>query len=595
MAFRRIVQYPAQMSLKSRLQILVLVLLVLVVIALVWSGASLWSRRQASEQLAEEAELLVRQHSLLIDSELARFRLMPIVLGEYGDLVDVLSTKNPQTAARLSEKFGSLVRETGASYIYLINRDGIAVAASNARDDRSFVGQDFGFRPYFTGAMLDAKAEYYGAGLLTRQAGLFLARRVGQSDAASGVVVVKYEFGALSAIWADDPGRTLIVDANGIILAAPDKDQILTTLAPLPTAVRQRIDAIGQYGDAKLEPGHYRFAGPDRIETAQGAEMIYAALPIAGTDLRILHLLDTRPARIAADRRATFAALAILPLLLLTGSGVWWQANRTARRAAERRSLEAAVAQRTAQLREEIGYRAIADQRYREAREELAQANRLASVGSITAGLMHEINQPVATIRTLSENALHHLAASRSERVRDSLCTMIAMTERIGTLTQEMRGFSRKGEGQIGEELLDGIIAGAMLLMEDRIRKAGIRLTLPPSGQPGVLGKRVQLEQVLVNLLQNAVDALEGHVDPEIAITVEHHEDMICLTVADNGPGIDPQLGKQVFQPFVTGKPNGLGLGLGIAQDIMSDLGGALTITASALGGAAFTVTMRVA
>ncbi|TRB01793.1 sensor histidine kinase [Rhizobium rhizogenes] len=595
MAFRLIVQYPAQMSLKSRLQILVLVLLVLVVIALVWSGASLWSRRQASEQLAEEAELLVRQHSLLIDSELARFRLMPIVLGEYGDLVDVLSTKNPQTAARLSEKFGSLVRETGASYIYLINRDGVAVAASNARDDRSFVGQNFGFRPYFTGAMREGKAEYYGAGLLTRQAGLFLARRVGQSDAASGVVVVKYEFGALSAIWAGDPGRTLIVDANGIILAAPDKDQILTTLAPLPTAVRQRIDAIGQYGDAKLEPGHYRFAGPDRIETAQGAEMIYAALPIVGTDLRILHLLDTRPARIAADRRATLAALAILPLLLLAGSGVWWQANRTARRAAERRSLEAAVAQRTAQLREEMGYRAIADQRYREAREELAQANRLASVGSITAGLMHEINQPVATIRTLSENALHHLAASRSERVRDSLSTMIAMTERIGTLTQEMRGFSRKGEGQIGEEPLDGIIAGAMLLMEDRIRKAGIRLTLPPSGQPSVLGKRVPLEQVLVNLLQNAMDALEGHADPEIAITVEHHEDMICLTVADNGPGIDPQLGKQVFQPFVTGKPNGLGLGLGIAQDIMSDLGGALTITASAFGGAAFTVTMRAA
>ncbi|MGP4694262.1 sensor histidine kinase, partial [Agrobacterium cavarae] len=125
------------MSVKPRLQIVVLVLLVLASIALVWSGASLWSRRQASQQLAEEAELLVRQHSLLIDSELARFRLMPIVLGEYGDLVDVLSTRNAQTAARLSEKFGSLVRETGASYIYLINRNGVAVAASNASDDSS--------------------------------------------------------------------------------------------------------------------------------------------------------------------------------------------------------------------------------------------------------------------------------------------------------------------------------------------------------------------------------------------------------------------------------------------------------------------------
>ncbi|OQP87422.1 two-component sensor histidine kinase [Rhizobium rhizosphaerae] len=580
---------------KSRLKIWLLVLPVLAVAALVWSGASLWSRREAAERLAREAETLARQHGRLIDSELARFRLMPIVLGEYGDLVDALSNRDRETATRLSDKLGFLVRETGASYIYLINRDGVAVSASNVREPTSFVGQDFGFRPYFNEAMRDGAAEYYGAGLLTRRAGLFLARRVGESEAASGVVVVKYEFGALSASWASDPGRTLVVDANGIILAAPDEDQILTTLAPLPAAVRQQIDRIGQYGDAALEQGKYRFAGPDRIVTAEGARMIYASLPIAGTDLRLLHLLDSGPARAAADRRAALATLAILPLLLLASFALWWRAHRAARRAAERRALEEAVAERTAQLREEMGYRALADQRYREAREELAQANRLASVGSIAAGLMHEINQPVATIRTLSENALHHLAASRSERVRDSLGTMIAMTERIGTLTQEMRGFARRGEEKIGPQSLDAIISGAMLLMEDRIAKAGIRLDRSPSGQPSVLGKRVPLEQVLVNLLQNAMDALEAVPDARIAMTVERRDETIRLMVADNGPGIDPALGKDVFQPFVTGKPNGLGLGLGIAEDIMRDVGGALEITASPLGGAAFTVTMRTA
>ncbi|OLP53162.1 two-component sensor histidine kinase [Rhizobium rhizosphaerae] len=580
---------------KSRLKIWLLVLPVLAVAALVWSGASLWSRREAAERLAREAETLARQHGRLIDSELARFRLMPIVLGEYGDLVDALSNRDRETATRLSDKLGFLVRETGASYIYLINRDGVAVSASNLREPTSFVGQDFGFRPYFNEAMRDGAAEYYGAGLLTRRAGLFLARRVGESEAASGVVVVKYEFGALSASWASDPGRTLVVDANGIILAAPDEDQILTTLAPLPAAVRQQIDRIGQYGDAALEQGKYRFAGPDRIVTAEGARMVYASLPIAGTDLRLLHLLDSGPARAAADRRAALATLAILPLLLLASFALWWRADRAARRAAERRALEEAVAERTGQLRKEMGYRALADQRYREAREELAQANRLASVGSIAAGLMHEINQPVATIRTLSENALHHLAASRSERVRDSLGTMIAMTERIGTLTQEMRGFARRGEEKIGPQSLDAIISGAMLLMEDRIAKAGIRLDRPPSGQPSVLGKRVALEQVLVNLLQNAMDALEAVPDARIAMTVERRDETIRLMVADNGPGIDPALGKDVFQPFVTGKPNGLGLGLGIAEDIMRDVGGALEITASPLGGAAFTVTMRTA
>ncbi len=563
--------------------------------AALWWAASLLSRREAIQALGDEAHALVRQHSRLIDSELARFRLLPIVLGNYGDVADALARPSSGAVALLSDKLRFLARETGASRVYLLDRLGLAVSASNADEADSFVGENFGFRPYFTGAVRDGAAEYYGAGVLTRRSGLFLARRIGQAEDVSGVVVVKFEFDRLSETWASDPGQTLIVDANGIVLAAPDASDLLTTIRPLAPETREAIRSAGQYGDAALAPGSYALAGPDRIAIRGGGSMIYAGLPIAGTDLRLLHLMDTGPVMAAADRRALLVTLALVPMLAALAWAILWRASRAARIAKRQRALEAAVTERTAQLTEEMGHRARADQRFRVAREELAQANRLAAVGSIAAGLMHEINQPVATIRTLSENALHHLAAGQTERVRDNLGTAIAMTERIGALTQEMRGFSRRPEGRIEPVSLDAVIAGTLLLMEDRIRRSGIRLDRPPEGLGSVLGDRVRLEQVLVNLLQNAVDAVQSRADPRIALSAETGEDVVRLLVADNGPGVDPRLGRQVFQPFVTDKPNGLGLGLRIAEDIMTDLGGGLSLWDSPLGGAGFLVTMRAA
>nr|WP_082537540.1 ATP-binding protein [Aureimonas sp. Leaf460] len=595
MASTLFVPYPARMIEATRTRRELIVLVLVAVVAAVWWTASVWTRSEAITEASKEAEALVRQHSRLIDSELARFRLLPIVLGDYGDVAEVLTHPTPKAAARLSGKLALLARKTGASRVYFLDWNGLAIAASNIGEADSFVGQNFSFRPYFTDAVRDGSAEYYGAGVITKRSGLFIARRIDESGEAFGVVVVKYEFDTLSGTWASDPGQTLIVDANGIVLAAPDPSELLTTIRPLAPATRAAIRSTGQYGDAALAPGAYALEGADRITSPAGASMVHAALPIAGTDLRLLHLTDTEPALAAAARRATLVALAAAPLLALIASALWWRISRAARLAADRRALEAAVSERTAQLQDEMGHRALADQRFRLAREELAQANRLAALGSITAGMMHEISQPVATIRTLSENALHHLAADRMDRVRASLGTAIEMTERIGTLMQEMRGFSRRGEGRVGPLPLDAVIAGTMLLMEDRIRKAGIRLNRSPEGLGTVFGDRVRLEQVLVNLLQNAVEALHDIRAPQIDLIVTREGDTMRLTVADNGPGIDPRLGKEVFQPFVTNKPNGLGLGLRIASDIMADLGGSLALGVSPLGGAAFVVTMRAA
>ncbi|HEY0212386.1 MAG TPA: ATP-binding protein [Paenirhodobacter sp.] len=567
---------------------IIIAVLITLISAGVWAISSAWMRRDAMTGLGADAAQLARQHSRLIDSELARFRLLPIVLGEYTDLENALTGRSAAAAERMNHKLRSLTQETGASILYLIDADGRVMGASNADTDESFVGRHYGFRPYFRDAMAQGAAEYYAVGDLSGRPGLFLSRRIGPPQAPIGVIVVKYEFAALTQIWRNDPGQTLIVDPNNIILAATDPRAELYTLRPLTQTLRDGMAASGQFPSAPLTVGPYRQDDQGQILGPQNIAMVVASEPVAGTELRLIHLLDSGPAlRAARDQAMVAALMAVLALALLTAA-IAWRVTRATRAAAIRRTLEQAVAQRTAELRTEITERARADQRFRAAREELAQANRLASLGSITAGLVHEINQPVATIRTLAENARHHLVAGRLDKVGRNLDTAVDLTARIGQITQEMRRFARRGRGTVGPVAVDEMIDGTLLLIGDRLRTAGVRLDLPPRGQPLVRADRVRLEQVLVNLLQNALDAVAGRPDPQVSLHVDIRSDDLILTVADNGPGIDPAMGDGVFSPFVTGKTDGLGLGLGIARDIMRDLGGGLDLVPSPLGGAAF-------
>lgn len=577
----------------SKLSRVLLILLAFLLVAGVWTAARSWTEASALERLSQDATLIARQQTRLIDSELAKFRLLPVVLKEYGDLHDVLAGGPQNATSRLNKKLEFLADEIGSPIIYVIARDGTVIASSNANTPESFVGRNYSFRPYFQGAMNSGAAEYYAIGDVSGRFGLFLAQRIGDKPNPAGVVVVKFESHRLVQTWANDPGQTFVVDPRGIILASTDKAEDLRSFQPISAAEREKIAQSGQFNIADLQPSHYAFEPESMMRGASGTEFRTVGEQIAGTELRLLHIEAIAPAMRAAKDLARLITVAALLIIAMLSGAVYWRMTRAARLAADRAALETAVMERTAELRSEITERERADQRFRKAREELAQANRLASLGSITAGLVHEINQPVATIQTLSENAQHHLAKGKLDKVATNLSTSIELTARIGSITQEMRRFARRGHGQLGPIRLDELLEGTLLIMGDRFRTAGIELEMPNGCDFTVLANRVRLEQVLVNLLQNALDAVAGQSKPRVALHVLQANEHISLIVADNGPGIDPAVGDDVFSPFVTGKPDGLGLGLGIARDIMSELEGSLRIVPSPLGGAAFSAMLK--
>ena len=571
-------------------------------LALFALAALRWASNHALANADVAADQMARSHAGLLASELQRYRLLPVVLTEYPDVTAVLQGSGSNVAERLNGKLELLAERTGAAAIYVIDREGRTLAASNWRLPTSFVGQNYGFRPYFRGALRDGAAELFALGTISGRPGLFIARRVESGGQVLGVIVVKVEFDALEAAWARQSGATFVVDRHGVIIITSRPEWRFRRTRPLNSREIAEIRQTLQFGDLPLTPIGLTPDGPALREGSGGSAVRYRPANLAanleGGSLRFLQPL----APIEASAFATARLVILAAFALVIFALIWlYRAREKAHMQAEaRRALEREVASRTAdlsdanrRLTEESHERERVDRRYRASREELAQANRLGSIGQITAGVAHEINQPVAAIRTFAENADKFLDVGNPDRARANLGLIVELTERIGRITAELRNFARRGTPAIDAVEISPVIDASLLLIGDRVRAGGV--TVERSGEePGlrVAADRVRLEQVLINLLQNALDALAGRADPRIEIAVAAG-DTVTITIADNGPGIDAVIAGDIFTPFVTGRPSGLGLGLGIARDIAREFGGDLEQLSGSGGGAAFRISLR--
>ena len=424
----------------------------------------------------------------------------------------------------------------------------------------------------------NGSAEHFALGNVSQRPGLYLTRRVDKDGLLLGVVVVKVEFNGVEDNWRRFPEPTFVTDENGVVLLSAVPDWQFMTLGTLPEADRARLRDSLQFGDAPLQPLPIR-TDPER----RGAEHVLATVPGTGRQDRYLqvsvpvpstqwtfHFLG--PTREPVARAATLAqAVGVLVVLLsVFAAGLVLHRRHLARNAiaaqtAVREELERRVAARTAELRDanehlvsEMDDRRRAEAGLQQLQEELEQANKLAFLGQITAGVAHEINQPVAAIRSFADNAATFLDRAQTEPVRRNLASIAGLTQRIGAITDELRAFSRKGRSGIAPTRVAAAIDGALLLVGNALHRQGVTLIRPATTEEvWVMGERMRLEQVLVNLLQNAVDALEGTPDARIVLSVSVDADAVVkganrvrIDVTDNGPGIAPRRHGRLVHPL---------------------------------------------
>lgn len=572
----------------------------------------------ARADLVRQANAAAALHAAVLRSELEKHRSLPFVLAQDPDVGQALATRDPGRLAALDRKLETLSGQTRAAVIYLLDDRGQTLAASNWRLPTSFVGSNYSFRPYFRDSLKAGSAEHFALGTVSGRPGLFLGRRVDGPKGPLGVVVVKVEFDALEGEWRRSDEPAFVTDPHGIVLVTSVPAWRFRTLAPIAEPERSRLRASLQFGGEALQPlpltadpRHPRERSGRLPGADQDARFIIASAP-ASSPGWTLHVLTASDRALDASVTAARAMTLILTSLIVAVVAIiLYRRQRAVRLAAAQEAarieLEARVVDRTRELSAanqqlvlEMDERRRAEANLHRLQDELVQANKLATLGQIAAGVAHEINQPVAAIRAYADNAQVFLDRQQSEQARENLGIIGSLTARIGLITDELRAFARKSTGQVQAVKVEAAIEGALVLVGARLRQQGIRLVRAGlEGEVLVMAERMRLEQVLVNLLQNAAEALTDTIDPLIRVEVRRAGKTVRITVADNGPGLAPEAAEGLFTPFVTTKPQGLGLGLVISRDIIAEFGGELSSLPADgnqdPGGAAFVITLRAA
>ncbi|TBY79458.1 ATP-binding protein [Rhizobium leguminosarum] len=582
------------------------VLALLAVVASLWASGEI-GRHRAEAALEEQARMDARLNAALLRTVLEKYRALPFVLSQDAALTAALAGTDAGAFERLSQKLENLAAGTKAAVIYVIDKDGMAVSASNWREPTSFVGNDYRFREYFQGAVERGQAEHFALGTVSKKPGLYISQRISGSNGLLGVVVVKVEFDDVEADWNASNTPSYVVDERGIVLITSIPSWRFMTIGRIAedrlTAIRESL----QFGDAPLQPlplDMVRNLG-DGLDVvgivmpgdAGKTRFLDVGIPVPATGWQLQHLVTLGPSVDAGIREARMLALLIL-LPLLAGAAFLLRRRhaitlRISREQQAREELERRVVERTLDLSqardrlqaEIIGHKST-EQKLQAVQQDLVQANRLAILGQVAAGVAHEINQPVATIRAYADNARTFLDRGQTAPAGENLESIAALTERIGSITEELKTFARKGRGSAEPTGLKDVIEGAVMLLRSRFagRMDKLDIDLPPP-ELQVMGNRIRLEQVLINLLQNALEAVapkagEGRVE----VRTSTEAGTVTVTVADNGPGIPPEIRKGLFTPFNTSKESGLGLGLVISKDIIGDYGGRMEVLSDSSG-----------
>ncbi|MDT8343875.1 MAG: ATP-binding protein [Thermohalobaculum sp.] len=583
-------------------------------VALAAGIAWLWAWGTGVEALRRDADAEIALAVARIETPLGKFKELPRVLADTGRFAETLAARDElsiEAANRLLERLASV---TGASDIYLIDTAGETIAASNWTEPHSFVGQNFSFRPYFTRAMEGALGRYYALGTTSKRRGFYFAVPVDAQGARLGVLTVKVDVDDLEAAALSGERVVFFTDPHGVIFLASAPGLLYRTLAPLGAEARAAIERDRQYDGTTLValpalPAQ-RLAGHETVDAGAWAEAdveagaaVVTRLALPRLDLTAHMLTPVAPVAAQARTVAAIAALATLVLALVIALLIQRRARLAERLALEARAkagLESRVTERTAeltranrQLSAEIAERRAAEAALRQAQDDLVQASKLSALGQMSAGISHELNQPLAAIRSFAENAQVLIARERTSEAAANLGQIAELTARMARIIRNLRAFARKEGEPATDVALDAVVGEALELMERRLAAEGAAVDWQPPPAPVVVrGGQVRLGQVVMNLVANALDAMAGAPGGRIEIRVAATPEGGLLTIRDTGPGLSEEARKNLFDPFWTTKRvgEGLGLGLSISFGIVESFGGRIRATNHPEGGAVFTV-----
>ena len=608
---------------RRHLRHLTIFLLLLALMGLSGFGAHRIAQRLGLSELQATGLHRLDLYTASLEREIGKYAFLPGTLGLERDVLDLLrhpagNKLTPQVNAYLEQ----LNERAGTLSIYVIDTAGHVVATSNWRRADSFLGEDLSFRPYFRDAIDSGNGRFFGIGTTRGEPGYYLASTLVDDSKTLGVAVIKVSLEQLETSWSTVEAPAMVTDENGVVILGSVADWKFTTLRPLDEATRRAFDQTQQYNRRALKPlGLKEISELDHgarlVSISKTLPEVVSVYPVAGRFLAQSRPLPGTPWTLTvlshleqvdeiAQSRATVAVVGAA-LLFMLGLMLDERRRHLKDRLAAREALQKAhdelerkVDERTADLsaanhllQDKIAERIRAERTLRAAQDELVQAGKLAVIGQLSTGIAHELNQPLAALRTLSGNGVRFLDRGDIATTRSNLERMAQLVDRMGNITGQLRAFARKSTGQLKPVALCQALDNALAVLDPRLSQAHAEIRRHcPLPEPFALCDANRLEQVLINLIGNALDAMHDQAAPCIELGCESAGPVARLTVRDHGPGLDEAALSHLFEPFFTTKEAGVGLGLGltISAGIVRDFGGTLAGANHPEGGALFTL-----
>ncbi|MGF1866748.1 ATP-binding protein [Enterovibrio norvegicus] len=546
-----------------------------------------------------------------LSAELARYSEIPVVLSADPRLKRLLRVPNSE---RLLSQTNAILESwnnrLNSDVLYLMDKNGLTLAASNFDSSTTFVGHNYNYRPYFRQAMEGEKGQYYALGVVSDKRGYYFSYPIWDHDQIVGVLVLKVDLSIIDRIWDQQKFDYLIADPLGVVFYSSRNDWLYQSLAKLTDNQKNAIRDSRRYGDSALNS----LTEYQELETLRPLSSLSLGLSTTGRERVLVANTELGSAGwriygfvpisklwpMVVQSALLFATFYGLLVLVMTA---WLQTVKTQRKLAQLNDdLEQKVVARTSSLeetntalRDSITQYEDTQRALRQTESELIQAAKLAMLGELSASINHEINQPLAAMRTYTENSIKLMDRERYQDVQKNLTSIHELIGLVADIIARFKVFARKqGEESRRLAALDDVINASLMLSEASFNKKGIHIDCAIL-ERGIMvnADPVQLEQVILNLLSNATYAVRHSDSPAIGITVSTHLDWVDVHVWDNGPGMDNDTKKHIFSPFYTTKKDGLGLGLTICRRIIEAFDGRLRAEDHTDGGAELIVSLK--
>lgn len=554
------------------------------------TGAYFYSLQLGLDRLSETAKVRIDQSSNRLLEQLASFKQLSNLLARNPKIIEAFEGNSDIKS--IDELVQSTVFLSGSEQILLINKTGNVIASSKLVSGKPTEKSINPNEPYVQAALNGRLGYFYAVDKQTLARTIFIARGIYTSSLSpQGVVIIKVDIPSLEYQWNVDDVSLAFFDANDVAFITNRPSMALRRLGsldkPFLETKHYERNQISKFFDYKksmlLNHTILKFFNTEELPK----EALILSKYIPRLEMTTQVFMSTQVTKFSARVQAGLTAAIFFAL----GSGLWslWLRrqrliDKLAIEEAANAKLEARVEKRTAQLKK--------------AQFQLVQAGKLKALGEISAGISHELNQPLAAMQNFSENGAKMLDLNKIEDARINFDLIGTQINRITRIIKSLRAFARKEKETIEAIDLQEVIKETLSLSKSRINFEKVDIEWHPEDKEiMVMGGHVRLQQVVINLLTNAIDSMQNKKNKKISIKILKSKSDVIMSVRDTGDGLsDPG---RVFEPFYStkevGASKGMGLGLSISYGIVGSFGGEMSCSNYKSGGAEFIIKLRVA